>query len=190
MSMKKAICGFIFHKLLGWTQKVSVPDYNKYILCAAPHTSNWDLIMGKLFYCAMGRKSYFMMKKEWFVQPLGWFFRSIGGIPVDRGKKTSMVDQMVELAAHSRIFHLAITPEGTRSANGEWKRGFYYIALKAQIPIVLVGIDYPSKCITMEKEIIPSGDIDKDMREIKLYFQQFKGKHPEQFSIGDIEPKQ
>ena len=110
----------------------------------------------------------------------------MGGIPVDRDKKSSLVDQMVELAHERTIFHLAITPEGTRSANGEWKRGFYYIALKAQIPILLAGIDYGTKSIIIEKEIYPSGDIEEDMRTIKLYFKNFKGKHPDRFTIGTI----
>ncbi len=184
--MKKAVCGFIYYKLLGWKTKVTVPDYDKYILCAAPHTTNWDLLIGKLFYGAIDRKTAFMMKKEWFVWPLGILFRSMGGIPVNRKKKMSLVDQMANEAKLRKTFHLAITPEGTRSANPDWKKGFYYIALAAQIPIVLVAIDYTKKCITMEKELFPSGDIEKDMREIKLYYTNFKGKHPERFSIGDI----
>lgn len=184
--MKQSICRFIYHKILGWKYVVSIPDYDKYIICAAPHTSNWDLIIGKLFYVAIGRKASFMMKKEWFFWPLGYFFRSIGGIPVNRNQKNSLVEQMSEQACRSTVFHLAITPEGTRSANGEWKKGFYYIALKAQIPIILVGIDYQNKCITIEKELFPSGNIEEDMRSIKLYFKQFKGKFPEKFSIGEI----
>lgn len=171
---------------MGWKESVSIPDYDKYIICAAPHTTNWDLIIGKLFYAAIGRKTFFMMKKEWFFWPLGTFFRSIGGIAVNRDKKNSLVDQMTAQARTRKIFHLAITPEGTRSANGEWKKGFYYIALKAQIPIVLVGIDYSRKCITIEKEVFPTGNIEEDMRSIKLYFTQFKGKYPEKFSIGEI----
>lgn len=184
--MKKAICSFIYYKLLGWKTKVTVPDYDKYILCAAPHTTNWDLLIGKLFYGAIGRQTGFMMKKEWFVWPLGVMFRAMGGIPVDRKKKSSLVEQMTNEAKNRKIFHLAITPEGTRSANPNWKKGFLYIALKAQIPILLVAIDYEKKCIFLEKEIFPSADTDKDMKEIKLYYKNFKGKHPENFSIGNI----
>ena len=135
----------------------------------------------------MGGKTSFMMKKEWFFFPLGLLFRAVGGIPVDRSRKTSLVEQMVHHFNTSKKFHLAITPEGTRKRNPNWKKGFYYIALKAQVPIVLVGIDYTTKTITSTKAVMPSGDIDKDMREIKLYFKDFKGKHPENFSIGDVE---
>ena len=94
---------------------------------------------------------------------------------------------MAEVFAKRPKFHLAITPEGTRKRNPNWKKGFYYIALKAQVPIVLIGIDYNTKTVTSTKAIMPNGDIEKDMREIKLYFKDFKGKHPENFSIGDVE---
>lgn len=185
--MKQAICRFIYRRLLGWKAKVAVPDFDKCIICAAPHTTNWDLIMGKLFITSIGRRSGFLMKKEWFFFPLGCLFRRMGGIPVHRDKKTSMVEQIVKQIEQSHTFHLAVTPEGTRSANPNWKKGFYYMALGARIPIVLIGIDYDKKCITAEKYILPSGDIDKDMREIKTYFKDFKGKHPERFDVGTIE---
>lgn len=184
--MKQSVCRFIYCKLLGWKAKVSVPDFPKCIICAAPHTTNWDLIIGKLFIGAIGRSSGFLMKKEWFFFPLGILFRRMGGIPVYRDQHTSMVDQLIARVKQSKTFRLAITPEGTRSANPEWKKGFYYIALGAQIPIVLIGIDYEKKCISAERYLIPSGNIEKDMKEIKLYFKDFKGKHPEKFDIGQV----
>lgn len=184
--MMQSVCRFIYHRILGWKEEVTVPDFKKCIICAAPHTSNWDLFLGKLFINAVGRKSGFLMKKEWFFFPLGPIFRAMGGIPVYRSKRTSMVDQLIEKAKQAEEFHLAITPEGTRSANPDWKKGFYYIALGAELPIVLIGIDYQKKCITATKYLRPTGDIDKDMREIKLYFKDFKGKHPEKFVLGDL----
>lgn len=184
--MKNTFCGFIYYRLLGWKTNVTVPDYDKCIVCAAPHTSNWDLFIGKLFYGAIGRKTSFMMKKEWFFFPLGLIFRFFGGIPVDRRHKTSLVEQMAAKFASSKHFHLAITPEGTRKINPNWKKGFYYIALKAQVPIMLIGIDYPSKTITSTKAIMPTGDMEKDIHAIKLYFKNFTGRNPENFSIGKI----
>lgn len=181
--MRQAICKFIYRNILGWRSVVTVPDYDKYIICAAPHTSNWDFIIGKLFYAAEGRKTHFMMKKEWFFFPLGAIFRSMGGIPVERSKRTSLVEQITQRIKASDTFHLAITPEGTRSANANWKKGFYYIALQADIPVVLAAIDYKRKTIFMEKEVRPTGDYEKDLQEIKQYFSQFTGKHPEKFSI-------
>lgn len=184
--MKQQLCRFIYHRLLGWKTVITVPFYEKCVICAAPHTSNWDLLIGKLFYGSLGRRASFLMKKEWFFFPLNLVFKAMGGIPVNRGKKNSLVDQMARRFSSCSRFNLAITPEGTRKANPEWKKGFYYIALQAQVPIMLFGIDYPSKTITCTKAIMPSGDIEKDMREIKRYFMQFTGRHPEYFSVGEI----
>lgn len=185
--MKKAIYSFIYFRLLGWKMNVTVPNYDKCVVCAAPHTTNLDLFIGKLFYGAWGRKTSFMMKKDWFFFPLGLIFKAVGGIPVDRSRKTSLVDQMAHKFAESKKFHLAITPEGTRKRNLNWKKGFYYIALKAQVPIVLVGIDYTTKTISSTKAISLQETLKKICCEIKLYFKDFKGKHPENFSIGDID---
>ena len=127
------------------------------------------------------------MKKDWFFWPLGPIFRWMGGIPVERKKHTSLVDQIIEIAKKRKTFHLAITPEGTRKANPEWKRGFYYIAKGANIPILLAGIDFSTKTITIGKEFHPTDDIEKDMREIKLFFKDFKGIRPENFTIGNID---
>ena len=185
--MKKAVFGFLYYKVLGWKTQVTVPDPDKYVICAAPHTSNWDLFIGKLFYGAIGRETGFMMKKEWFFWPLGPFFRWMGGIAVDRGKRTSLVEQVVQIAKESKTFHLAITPEGTRKANPNWKKGFYHIAMGAGIPIILIAIDYSKKCIYAEKMIQPCGDLDKDLKEIKRYYKDFKGKNPKNFSVGKID---
>ena len=84
--MKKAIYSFIYYRLLGWKTNVTVTNYDKCVICAAPHTTNLDLFIGKLFYGALGRKTSFMMKKEWFFFPLGLFFKAVGGIPVDRSR--------------------------------------------------------------------------------------------------------
>ena len=129
----------------------------------------------------------FLMKKEWFFWPLGIFFRKIGGIPVYRTKKSSMTDNLAEEAQRADSFQLCITPEGTRSLNPDWKKGFYYIALKAELPILLYGLDFERKLIQCTKTLVPTGDIERDMREIKQYFKDFKGKYPEKFTVGDIE---
>ena len=97
-----------------------------------------------------------------------------------------MTDNMAETAKAADHFHLCITPEGTRSPNPDWKKGFYFIALKAGIPILLYGVDYEKKLIRCTKTIIPTGDLEADMKEIKRYFKDFKGKKPENFAIGDI----
>ena len=160
------------------------PD--QYIICLAPHTSNWDFVIGQLYIGARGMKSHFLMKKEWFFWPLGPLFRKLGGIPVYRQKHTSMTDSMAETARRASEFHLCITPEGTRARVEEWKKGFYFIALKAELPILLYAVDYDRKLIRCTKTIIPNGDLEGQMREIKLYYKDFRGKKPENFTIGDI----
>ncbi|MBR1401534.1 MAG: 1-acyl-sn-glycerol-3-phosphate acyltransferase [Prevotella sp.] len=184
--MTKKFCRWLLYKHLGWTKLITIAHPDKYIVCLAPHTSNWDFILGQLYMRAEGMHVNFLMKKEWFKGPLGVFFRRIGGIPVYRSKSTSMTDSIAESAKKEAEFHLCITPEGTRSLNPDWKKGFYFIALKAGIPILLYGINYEKKLIQCTKSFIPSGDVDKEMVEIKSYFKDFKGKRPELFSIGDV----
>lgn len=175
------------YKRLGYKKIITQELPEKYIICMAPHTSNWDLILGQLFAHAEGIKCNFLMKKEWFFWPLGPIFRKMGGIPVWRSKHTSMTDNLAAEADKRKAFGLCITPEGTCLLNPEWKKGFYFIALKAHLPIHLYGLDYEKKVIQCTRQIIPSGDVDKDMREIKLYFKDFKGKKPEKFTIGNID---
>ncbi len=162
------------------------PHPNKYIICLAPHTSNWDFALGQLYSGAEGLTCNFLIKKEWFVWPLKSLFKRLGGIPVWRSKHTSMTDNLAETARQSSTFRLCITPEGTRSLNPEWKKGFYYIALKAQLPILLYGVDYKKKRIQCTKTIVPNGDIEAQMREIKLYFKDFQGRKPEKFTVGEL----
>ena len=180
--MIQGFCRWILYKKLGWTKCVTVAHPDKFIICLAPHTSNWDFIIGQLYAQAGGFKINFLMKREWFFWPLGVIFKSLGGIPVWRSKHTSMTDNLAETAKTKDSFKLCITPEGTRSPNTEWKKGFYFIALKAEIPILLYGVDYEKKKIVCTDSFTPSGNIDEDMPKIKSYFKDFKGKKPENFA--------
>lgn len=180
--MIQGFCRWLLYKKLGWTKCVTVAHPDKFIICLAPHTSNWDFIIGKLYAQAEGFKINFLMKREWFFWPLGVIFKSLGGIPVWRSKHTSMTDNLAETAKTKDSFKLCITPEGTRSPNTEWKKGFYFIALKAEIPILLYGVDYEKKKIVCTDSFTPSGNIDEDMPKIKSYFKDFKGKKPENFA--------
>ena len=175
------LCSWLLYKRLGWTKEVTQPHPEKFIICLAPHTSNWDFALGQMYSRAEGMKINFLMKKEWFFWPLGPIFKRMGGIPVWRSKKSSMTDNLAETAKKMDKFQLCITPEGTRSPNPDWKKGFYYIALKADIPILLYGVDYEKKEIVCTRTFIPTGNIDADMKVIKDYFKDFKGKYPEKF---------
>ena len=180
------LCKLIM-RLAGWQVIVSVPEQQKSVICVAPHTSNWDFILGKLGYTSIGRTAHFLIKKDWFVFPFGLFFRAIGGIPVERSKKTRMVDQVAAMFAQYPTFNVAITPEGTRKRNERWKRGFYYIALKAGVPIQLAYLDYERRVLGIERLFYPTGDEAADLRAINEYYDGRKGRYPELFSLNQID---
>ena len=150
----------------------------------APHTSNWDFILGKLAYASVGRKAGFLMKETWFFWPLGYFFRAIGGIPVPRGKKKgkSLTETIIEKFNHSQRLAIAITPEGTRSRTSEWRTGFLHIAEGAHVPIVLGVLDFEHKHVLIERTFEPTGNVDADMKAVKEYYRPFKGKYPDKFT--------
>lgn len=173
-------------KLFGWKVSVSVPDFSKCIICVAPHTSNWDFILGKLAYAAIGRHAGFLMKEQWFFWPLGCLFRAIGGVPVPRGKKRgSLTTTICEMFRSRERLQIAITPEGTRSRNSRWRTGFLHIAYDTNVPIVLGVLDYGNRRILLDREFRPSGDIDADMQAVKEFYRPFKGKYPEKFSTDE-----
>ena len=182
----KRISRFIFFKLLGWTCEYTVPERKKCIICVAPHTSNWDFVIAKFFYWAIGRRSGFVMKKQWFFWPLGIMLRRMGGIPITQNKNMSMTEKITETARNSEEFVLAITPEGTRSRVEKWHRGFYHIAMNAGIPIQCYAIDYKLKRIIGTLEIEPSGDIESDFKKIMDYYEPINAKYPEKFSLEKI----
>jgi 1-acyl-sn-glycerol-3-phosphate acyltransferase len=169
-------------RLAGW-HKGSLGEYvPKCVICVAPHTSNWDLVIGKLAYYSAGRKAYFLIKKEWFVFPLGFIFRWLGGIPVDRSRNSSITDRMATIMSQRSTFHLAVTPEGTRKVTSEWKRGFYYIAVKANVPIILAYIDYFKKEVGVKALFYPTGNADDDINVIKACYDGVTARHPRNFN--------
>lgn len=181
--MIQAICKKILTGWMGYRVNVTQPQPDKYVIALAPHTSNWDFIIGNLYCRAMGFKCNFMMKKQWFFWPLGYVMKALGGIPVERSKKMSLTDQMAQQAKERDTFHLCITPEGTRKPVTEWKKGFYYIALKADIPVLLYALDYEKKLISCTKTIHPNGNIEEQMAEIKDYYKNVIGKIPANFAV-------
>ena len=183
--MFKSLCRLIFRKM-GWQVEMTVPYRDKCIICVAPHTSNWDFIIAELYYHSIGRTAGFLMKMEWFFWPMGVLFRSMGGIPVERNRHVSLTDRVAEAAMKAERFELAVTPEGTRSLATKWKRGFYFIALKAGLPIQLYAIDYKNKRIVCTQELVPSGDVEADMRLIMDYYRPYEGKYPGKFAVEDI----
>lgn len=171
-----------FLKWLGWKVDVSVPDLPRCIICVAPHTSNYDFLLGELAIRSVGRRAGFLMKKSWFFWPLGPIFRAIGGVPVDRRPGSpSLVEALTERFRTNEHLVLAITPEGTRSRTTRWHFGFLRIAYAAKVPVMLAVLDYEHKHVFIHDMLTLSGDIDADMRAVKRYYAPYKGKYPDKF---------
>lgn len=173
--------------LSGWKAVGKFPEAKKFIVVCAPHTSMWDFVIGRLYYFSVGLKPCIMIKKELFFFPLGPVLRWLGGIPVERQKKTNIVEQVVDQINKSDKFLLTITPEGTRKKVKKWKTGFYQIATKANIPVLLGYFDYTYKVIGIGDLYYLTEDVEHEMRKAKLYFKDIHPRHPEKFTIGDVQ---
>lgn len=154
------------------------PGMGSAIYLVVPHTSNWDFFLGLLARSALHIKANYLAKKSLFDSPLGWFFRALGGYPVDRSKSTNITDQVVAYFNTVPGFSIAITPEGTRAKVDRWKTGFWRIAHKARVPLVLTSFDYSKKEITLSAPYHVSDDMEKDIAELMAYFKPFVGKNP------------
>lgn len=170
-----------FFRLFGWKVKGQVPgSLKKYVMIVAPHTSNWDFLVGVAARSILQLDTMYVAKKELFIFPFGWFFRKLGGYPVDRSKHTRFVEAVCDIFNSKDRFSIAITPEGTRSYAPNWKTGFYYIANKLKIPVVMVGFDYAKKEVVLKEPFNLTGDTDKDIAFMKDYFRTITGKNPKQ----------
>ncbi|MDE6581661.1 MAG: 1-acyl-sn-glycerol-3-phosphate acyltransferase [Duncaniella sp.] len=180
------ICAWIL-KMARWKVIINVPEVPKSIIVVAPHTSNWDFVLCILASRAVGRKIGFLMKESWFFFPLNILFKALGGIPVSRRKdrKESLTDAVIEKFNHSERLTVAITPEGTRSLTTRWHTGFLRIAQGAHIPIFLAALDFPSRTVILDREFVPTGDVDADMRAIKDYYRPFTGRYADRFTTED-----
>ena len=162
--MIRVISKIILNNILGWKIIGSLPKEKKYIIAVVPHSRSFDLLVAILIRSSLGLKIKFIGKKELFNPFTSFFFKSIGGIPVDRGKKNNFVESVIELFESNKINILAIAPEGTRKKVKKWKSGFYHIAFGAKIPIVMVSFDYVKKEININDKIFPSGNFDNDIK--------------------------
>ncbi len=167
-------------KTFGWKIDEHTPTgVKKAVIVMGPHTSNWDFVIGRMAFATYGVKVKLLIKKDLFFPPLGWILRAIGGIPVDRKKNNNITDFAVDQFNKNDEIYMVFTPEGTRSYNPDWKKGFYYIALKAKVPIYIAYIDYEKKTGGFHSLFEPTGDIQKDIAFIKKELSQYKGKNPE-----------
>lgn len=165
----------------GWQIITPPEEPMKSVICVAPHTSNYDFFIGKLYYWAVGRRAGFLMKKEWFVFPFGFILRSMGGVPINRTRSNSTVAQLQSFFAQDGQRHIAITPEGTRKANSKWKTGFLRIAIGAQVPVQIGMIDYKKKEVGVVEIYHPTGDLSRDMQHISSHYSAEQARIPENF---------
>ncbi len=163
----------------GWTVVGEAPPFEKYVLIAVPHTSNWDFPNLLGLTDELGMRVHFMAKSSLFRWPFGTFLRQTGGVPVDRAAAQDMVEQMAAEFARRDRFVLTIAAEGTRNAVGKWRTGFYRIAVAAGVPIVCGFMDYGRRRGGIGPVIHPTGDYDADMQVAYDFYRDMIPKHPE-----------
>ncbi len=177
-------------RLMGWRTDGMTPEqiaaYPKYVLIAAPHTSNWDFPVTLMVAFQLRLRVYWMAKASLFAGPLGPVARWLGGIPVDRSASSNLVQKTVDAFAARERLAVIVAPEGTRGKVTHWKTGFYHIAHGAGVPIGLAYLDYARKVGGIGKMYVTSGDIEADMQEIRAFYSGVKGKHRQQFDADSV----
>jgi 1-acyl-sn-glycerol-3-phosphate acyltransferase len=153
--------------MMGWRVEGDIPDLPKMVLIVAPHSSNWDFIVGVAAKAAMRLRVRFLGKDALFRFPLGYVMRYLGGIPVDRSTANDVVASVVEEFGRCTRMLLAVAPEGTRKPVSRWRTGFYHIARGAAIPILPIAFDWNTKTIRIAEPFSPTGDLEADLRELR-----------------------
>ena len=176
----KGFARFILFTLLGWKFEGDFArDIKKYVVIAAPHTSWVDFPIAILARMSSGLMINFIGKASLFNGPFGFFFRSLGGTPVDRSKNNNLVDAIVDIFNTKDEFRLGLSPEGTRKKVATWKTGFYYIAKGANVPIVMATLDFENKKIKISEPYYTTDDKEKDFTFLRGFYLNIKGKNPE-----------
>lgn len=164
--------------MLGWRLTGEVPDRPRVLFVVAPHTSNWDWVIGMFALLGVGFKINYLAKHSLFFWPLGKIIRATGGEPVVRSDAGDVVDQLVRQFESHEVLYYGLAPEGTRSKVERWKTGFLRVAQRTEVSLVLVSFDYEKKEIHIGPEYQPVGEIDQDIQSVMQYFSQFQGRNP------------
>ncbi|MCB1604151.1 MAG: 1-acyl-sn-glycerol-3-phosphate acyltransferase [Gammaproteobacteria bacterium] len=176
-------------KIFRWKVVINLPDAKRYVVIAAPHTSNWDFPLGLCYILGAGIPFRYMGKDSLFKWPQKYLFKWFGGFPVDRNNKTKLTTRMANFINSQDKIALALAPEGTRSKLEYWRTGFYYIALEANVPIAMAALNYGKRELGIMESFIPTGDINADMKIIQNFYKDIKGKYPEKQSPVKIKPQ-
>lgn len=174
-------------KLVGWKAVGNEFRDPKFVLIGAPHTSNWDFPLMLLVVLKLKLPVYWMGKHTLFPFPFGWLMKWLGGIPINRSKSHNVVNEIVIQFKRHECLVILIPPEGTRSKVSQWKTGFYHIANNAEVPILLGYVDASKKEAGLADFFIPSGDLEKDMKDIRAFYAEKKGIRPENADQGTSE---
>jgi 1-acyl-sn-glycerol-3-phosphate acyltransferase len=178
-----AAVGRFMMGIRGWRVEGTIPDIPRMVMIVAPHTSNWDFLTGLWVKLAMRMGARFIGKHTLFHGPLGVFMRWLGGVPVDRSAAAGFADDTARVLKAAERMTLVIAPEGTRKRTDKWKSGFYRIAMAAGVPIVLAGFDYPRKVVFFGPTFHPTGDYEKDLRELQSHFRADMALKPENYGV-------
>lgn len=170
-------------RMAGWAFEGPVPATRRYVLIAAPHTSNWDFVYMMAMAWAIGVRLHWMGKASLFVFPLGPVFKALGGLPIRRDLPGRLVEQSVARFAQSEALVLAVPAEGTRGGGSTWRSGFYHIARLAEVPIVLGYLDYRRRRGGLGAELRTSGDVRRDMDRIRAFYADKTARHPSRFTL-------
>ena len=168
--------------LTGWRFEGTVPDVPKMVLIVAPHTSNWDFVVGLQAKLALRMACTFVGKHTLFRWPLGVFMRWLGGIPVNRKAAAGFVSEVVAALRAAAQMTVVIAPEGTRRRVEQWKSGFYRIAVEGGVPILPVGFDYPRRVVFFAPLFHPTGDYEKDLPLLRSHYRAEMGLRPENYA--------
>ena len=168
--------------MLGWSVVGHTEYPRKSLVIAAPHTSNWDFLFGRCFAYIVGFSPKYLIKSELFLPILGKLIKINGGIPVYRDSNNNVVEQISNKFNSSKELIIGISPEGTRKRVDKWKTGFYYISVKAKVPILLLKIDYKLKEIGVISEFYPSGNLKNDMKYIDQKYKSVNAKFPKLYN--------
>jgi 1-acyl-sn-glycerol-3-phosphate acyltransferase len=165
---------------IGWRVEANLPVPEKCVIIGAHHTSGTDFLAMLLLATTLGIRFNWVAKDTLFWGPMGWVARSLGGIPVNRRQRTDFVARMAAMFQERQVLRLGIVPEGTRAKAPYWKTGFYYIALAANVPIVMGFADYGRKTVGLGPALIPTGDIQADIQVIREFYSNVTGRYPGQ----------
>tara|TARA_Y100001936_G_scaffold244155_1_gene284086 strand:+ start:1809 stop:2399 length:591 start_codon:yes stop_codon:yes gene_type:complete len=168
-------------KSMGWKVAGSIPNEKRILIVAAPHTSNWDFVIGMGALLGLNAKIRWIGKHTLFKPGISWFFRWLGGIPVNRKNPASLIEDVSNMIKKDRGLMIGVAPEGTRKKINRWKTGFLRIAKTTQSKILFISIDAPSKTIKIANTLFtPTEDKENDLEFVKSYFRNFKGINPDQ----------